>query len=73
MRLLPLLALTVCGGLLTGCGVFSTHKALPPCHESDGDLAYTKDGTPRKDGLFLTWQCYERMQQDITACYDTAK
>ena len=73
MRLLPLLALTVCGGLLTGCGVFSTHKALPPCHESDGDLAYTKDGTLRKDGLFLTWQCYERMQQDVTACYDTAK
>lgn len=70
---LPLLVLMGCVGLLSGCGLFKSHTALPPCHESDGDVAYTQDGTQRKDGLFLTWQCYERMQQDIKACYDAAK
>jgi hypothetical protein len=58
---------------VTGCGVFKTTKALPPCHESDGDVAYTKDGTMRKDGLFLNWQCYDRLLEDVNACYDTAK
>lgn len=70
---LPLLVLMGCVVWLSGCGLFKSHTALPPCHESDGDVAYTKDGTQRKDGLFVTWQCYERMQQDIRACYDTAK
>lgn len=55
---------------MTGC---VSHKAKPPCHESDGDVSYLKDGTMRKDGLFLTWACYERMLQDVNACYDTAK
>ena len=56
--------------LLSGCMTF---KALPPCHESDGDVAYTQAGEQRKDGLFVTWQCYQRMQQDLHACYDEAK
>lgn len=64
------LALMVCGLFVTGC---VSHKAKPPCHESDGDVSYLKDGTMRKDGLFLTWACYERMQQDVQACYDVAK
>ena len=56
--------------LLTSCGPI---KAFPPCHESDGDVAYTQAGEKRIDGLFLTWQCYQRMQQDLHACYDEAK
>lgn len=70
---LRLLALMGCVVWLSGCGLFRGHTALPPCHESDGDMAYTKDGTQRKDGLFVTWQCFDRMQQDVRACYDTAK
>ena len=62
--------LLVCGLFVTGC---VNHKAKPPCNESDGDVAYRKDGTMRKDGLFLNWQCYERLLQDVNACYDTAK
>ena len=62
-----------CVVLLSGCGLFRGHTALPPCHESDGDVAYTKDGEKRKDGLFIKWQCFERMQQDVTSCYDAAK
>ena len=64
------LALMVCGLFVTGC---VSHKAKPPCHESDGDVAYTKDGTMRKDGLFINWSCYNRMLEDTAACYDAAK
>lgn len=62
--------LIVCAVFVTGC---VSHKAKPPCHESDGGVAYLKDGTLRKDGLFLTWVCYERMLEDHQACLDAAK
>jgi len=65
-------AIILTGLLLLSVGCVS-YKALPPCHEEDGDVAYTKDGQLRKDGLFLTWQCYQRQQQDLKACYDAAK
>jgi hypothetical protein len=62
--------LIICGSSVLGC---VNHKAKPPCVPSDGDLAYTKDGKLRADGLFLNWQCYDRMLADANACYDAAK
>ena len=59
-----------CGLLLASC---AGPKALPPCHESDGEYAYTKDGKERSDGLFLRWQCFDRLMADVNACYGEAK
>ena len=58
--------------LISSAGCVS-YKAVPPCAESDGAVAYTQEGAKRTDGLFLNWQCFERMKQDLNACYDTAK
>lgn len=70
MRHLLVLVLVICGSYVSGC---VSHKAKPPCVPSDGDVAYGQDGTLRKDGLFVNWQCYDRMLADAQACYDAAK
>ena len=58
---------------LLSAGCANRFKAVPPCAESDGAVAYTQDGTLRTDGLFINWQCYERMKQDSRDLVDLAK
>ena len=49
--------------------IVATNKALPPCNEEDGEFAYDKTGKRRSDGLFVNWQCWDRMHKDLNAFY----
>ena len=62
--------LAIQGCSLFGMRVYSNDP--PPCHREDVESAFAANGTKRADGLFLTYQCFDRLRGDANACLKTS-
>ena len=58
--------------VIPGClGLRIYSNDPPPCHRDDVESAFAANGTKRTDGLFITYQCFDRLRGDAQSCVKT--